>query len=58
MTANNEQVRKTIERHNANAIRWYAADDADSLATLFAAMRPWRLSRSVMRRLRACRAER
>jgi uncharacterized protein (TIGR02246 family) len=36
MTANTEQVRPTIERHNANAVRWYAAGDVDSLATLFA----------------------
>lgn len=29
-------VRRAIERHNANAVRWYAAGDVDSLATLFA----------------------
>lgn len=36
MTENTEQVRKTIERHNANAVGWYAAGNVDSLVTLFA----------------------
>jgi ketosteroid isomerase-like protein len=31
-----EDVRKTIERHNANAVRWYANGDVDSLVALFA----------------------
>jgi ketosteroid isomerase-like protein len=30
-----EDVRKTIERHNANAVRWYATGDIDSLVALF-----------------------
>src|SRR5512142_2701798 len=30
------QVRSVIERHNADAARWYAAGDVDSLAALFA----------------------
>lgn len=30
-------VRRIIEGHNADAVRWYAAGDADSLANLFAA---------------------
>lgn len=30
-------VRETIERHNANAARWYAKGDVESLASLFAA---------------------
>ncbi len=29
-------VREAIERHNANAVRWYAAGDIDSLASIFA----------------------
>jgi ketosteroid isomerase-like protein len=28
-------IRKTIERHNANAVRWYATGDIDSLSSLF-----------------------
>ncbi len=28
---------RRIESHNANAMRWYAAGDADSVANLFAA---------------------
>jgi uncharacterized protein (TIGR02246 family) len=31
------EIRRIIEGHNANAMRWYAAGDADSLANLFAA---------------------
>jgi len=29
-------VREAIERHNANAARWYAAGDIDSVASVFA----------------------
>ncbi len=31
-----EAVRRTIEAHNADAERWYAAGQVDSLAALFA----------------------
>jgi uncharacterized protein (TIGR02246 family) len=31
-----ERVRGVIERHNANAVRWYAAGDVDSLVSIFA----------------------
>ena len=31
-----ESVRAVIERQNANAVRWYASGDIDSLASLFA----------------------
>jgi len=31
-----DRVRATIERHNLNAIRWYAAGDVDSLVSIFA----------------------
>lgn len=33
---NAEAVRKTIERHNANVVRWYAVGDIDSVASVFA----------------------
>lgn len=33
--SNTEDVRETIERHNANATRWYAAGDFNSLAAIF-----------------------
>jgi uncharacterized protein (TIGR02246 family) len=32
-----DRVRAAIERHNANAVRWYAAGDVDSLVSIFAA---------------------
>lgn len=31
-----DRVRETIERHNANAARWYANGDIDSVASIFA----------------------
>ncbi len=31
-----DRVRGVIERHNANAVRWYAAGDVDSLVSIFA----------------------
>lgn len=31
-----KEVRSIIERHNSEAVRWYASGDADSLASLFA----------------------
>jgi uncharacterized protein (TIGR02246 family) len=31
-----DRVRGVIERHNANAVRWYAAGDVDSLISIFA----------------------
>jgi hypothetical protein len=37
MTSDAAEVRLVIEAHNADAMRWYAAGDADSLANLFAA---------------------
>ena len=33
---NFDDVRQAIERHNANAVRWYAAGDVDSLVSIFA----------------------
>jgi len=33
---NAETVRNAIERHNANAVRWYAVGDIDSVAAVFA----------------------
>ena len=33
---NLDDVRQAIERHNANAVRWYAAGDVDSLVSIFA----------------------
>ncbi len=30
-----DSVRETIERHNANLVRWYAAGDIDSVASVF-----------------------
>lgn len=36
MSEDTDQVRRIVERHNADAVRWYAAGDADSLATIFA----------------------
>jgi ketosteroid isomerase-like protein len=36
MTANTEQVRRIIERHNANAVRCYAAANVDALSSIFA----------------------
>jgi ketosteroid isomerase-like protein len=33
---NFDDVRLAIERHNANAVRWYAAGDVDSLVSIFA----------------------
>lgn len=35
MRANAEQVRQTIERHNATAVRSYAAGDIEALASIF-----------------------
>ena len=34
--SNVDDVRQAIERHNVNAIRWYAAGDVDSLISIFA----------------------
>ena len=31
-----DSVREVINRHNANAVRWYAAGDIDSVAAIFA----------------------
>jgi uncharacterized protein (TIGR02246 family) len=33
---NTDPVREAIERHNANAARWYALGDIDSVASVFA----------------------
>ena len=33
---NLNDVRQAIERHNVNAVRWYAAGDVDSLVSIFA----------------------
>ena len=30
------EVRRVIERHNSDAVRWYASGEADSIASLFA----------------------
>jgi ketosteroid isomerase-like protein len=34
--SNLDDVRQAIERHNVNAVRWYAAGDVDSLVSIFA----------------------
>ena len=36
MTANAEHVRRTIERHNATAVRCYATADVEALGAIFA----------------------
>ena len=33
---NGEDVRNVIDRHNANLVRWYAAGEIDSVASVFA----------------------
>ena len=33
---NSDDVRLVIEGHNANAVRWYASGDVDSLVSIFA----------------------
>jgi uncharacterized protein (TIGR02246 family) len=33
---NTDHVRKAIEQHNANLVRWYAAGEVDSVASVFA----------------------
>jgi ketosteroid isomerase-like protein len=30
------EVRRIIDRHNADAVRWYASGDVDSIASMFA----------------------
>jgi ketosteroid isomerase-like protein len=35
-TQSAESVREVIDRNNASAVRWYAAGDVDSLASMFA----------------------
>ena len=30
------EVRRVIERHNSDAVRWYASGDSDSIASMFA----------------------
>lgn len=34
--ASGDPVKETIERHNANLVRWYAAGDIDSVVSVFA----------------------
>jgi ketosteroid isomerase-like protein len=42
MSPDPADVRRIIEGHNANAVRWYATGDADSLANLFTA-KAWQM---------------